>query len=132
MAQRCILLDRRVKHPSTNHEGNKGVFHMRHPVAATRKAAQHGTSRSGTARRILQQVLGIDRAAIDESGTLADFEGCTLPNVAQPLTALGWRTRVKDRVFSCFGVDCDVDEPLSALVARIELAEHGVHCTLTH
>jgi hypothetical protein len=39
---------------------------------------------------------------------------------------------VKDRVFSCFGVNFDIDEPLSTLVARIELAERGVRCTLAH
>ena len=63
---------------------------------------------------------------------VADFEGCSLPNISEPLTPMGWRIRVRDRVFAYFGVTCDVDEPLSTLIARIELAERGVRCTLAH
>jgi hypothetical protein len=96
------------------------------------QAPRQEEARRGTARRVLRQLFGIDPAEIDESGTLADFEGCKLPDTAMPLTGMGWRIRVKDRVFACFGVTCDVDEPLSTLITRIELAEHGVGCTLAH
>jgi hypothetical protein len=37
-----------------------------------------------------------------------------------------------DGVFSYFGVNCDLDEPLSTLVARIELAERGVRYVPAH
>jgi hypothetical protein len=104
---------------------------MRQPAAAGRKAAKRKPARPGTARRVLQQLFGIDPATIDESRALADFEGCNLPG-GPALTPREWRIRVKDCVFACYGVDCDIDEPLSTLVARIELAEHGVHCTLAH
>jgi len=105
---------------------------MRHKAAATGQAAKRAKARSRTARRVLQQLFEVDPATIDESRTLADFEGCNLPNTAEALTPIAWRTRVKDRVFMCFGVDCDLDEPLSTLAARIELAERGVCCTVTH
>lgn len=105
---------------------------MRHKAAATGQAAKQDKARSRTARRVLQQLFEVDPASIDESRTLADFEGCSLPNTAGTLTPTAWRTRVKDRVFMCFGVDCDLDEPISALAARIELAERGVCCTVTH
>jgi len=104
-----------------------------HYLAVTRsKAPRENEVRLDTARRVLRQILDLDLAQIDESGTLADFEGCSLPDVAGPLTRMGWRIRVQDRVFACFGVTCDIDEPLSTLIARIELAEHGVRCTLAH
>jgi len=105
---------------------------MHHHLATTGQAARQDTSWSRTARRILQQLLEVDPAAIDESHTLSDFEGCNLPDTAEKLTPMGWRIRVQDRIFSCFGVTCDVDEPISTLVARIELAERGVRCTLAH
>jgi hypothetical protein len=94
-----------------------------------RQAARSNPGTAGTARRILQQLFETHPSTVDESRTLADFEGCKLAGTAEPLTPMGWRIRVKDRVYSCFGVSCDVDEPLSALVARIELAERGVCCT---
>jgi hypothetical protein len=97
-----------------------------------RQAARRNTGSTGTARRVLQQLFEADVAHIDESRALADFEGCKLADTAGPLTPMGWRIRVKDRVFSCFGVTCEIDEPLSALVARIELAERGVCCTQAH
>lgn len=100
---------------------------MRQQTAA-RKAAKR-KARTGTARRILQQLFGLEPAAIDESSALADFEGCSLPDVPGVLSPMEWRILVKDRVFACYGVDCDVDEPLSTLVARVDLAEHGVHCS---
>ena len=105
---------------------------MGHKAAARGQAAKQDNARSRTARRVLQQLFEVDPTTIDESRTLADFEGCNLPNTVQPLTPIAWRTRVKDRVFMCFGVDCDLDEPLSTLTARIELAERGVCCTVTH
>jgi hypothetical protein len=110
----------------------KGSFQMRQQIAVSGKAKLKEEARRGTARRVLQQLFEIDLAAIDESGSLADYEGCDLRDIAEPLTRMGWRIRVKDRVFSCFGVDCEIDEPLSTLLARIELAECGVHCTLAH
>ena len=81
---------------------------------------------------MLQQLFDIDPVAVEESWTLADFEGCNLPGVTDPLTRTGWRIRVRDRVFICFGVTCDIDEPLSDLAARIDMAERGVRCTLGH
>jgi hypothetical protein len=109
----------------------KGSVPMNHQVAATGQARQE-PARSGTARRVLQQLLEVDAADIDESLTLADYEGCNLRDIAEPLTRMRWRIQLKDRVFSCFGVNFDIDEPISTLVARIELAEHGVRCTLAH
>ena len=105
---------------------------MHHQAVARRKASRENEARPDTARRVLRQLFDLDLAQIDESGTLADFEGCSLPDVAGPLTRMGWRIRVQDRVFSCFGVTCDIDEPISTLIARIELAERGVHCTQAH
>jgi hypothetical protein len=110
----------------------KGSFQMRQQPATSGKAKLKSEARRGTARRVLQQLFEIDLAAIDESGSLADYEGCDLRDVAEPLSRMGWRIRVKDRIFSCFGVDCEIDEPLSTLLARIELAESGVRCTLAH
>ena len=110
----------------------KGSFQMRQQIVASGKPKLKEEARRGTARRVLQQLFEIDLGAIDESGSLADYEGCDLRDVAEPLTRMGWRIRVKDRVFSCFGVDCEIDEPLSTLLARIELAERGVRCTLAH
>jgi hypothetical protein len=109
-----------------------GVVHMHYHAPVNGQAAEQTKAPSDTARRLLQQLFDLDPAVIDESGALADFEGCNLPNVVKPLTPGAWRILVKDRVYSCFGVNCDVDEPLSSLVARIELAEHGVRCTLSH
>jgi hypothetical protein len=105
---------------------------MHQQAVATGCASREGQAQPCTVGRVLQQLFQIDRAAIDETWTLADFEGCKLPGVSEPLTAMGWRIRVRERVFTCFGVSCDIDEPLSDLVARIELAEHGVRCTLGH
>jgi len=105
---------------------------MGHKAAAKGQAAKQDKARSRTARRVLQQLFEVDPATIDESHTLADFEGCNLPNTAEMLTPTAWRTRVKDLVFMCFGVDCDLDEPISTLAARIELAERGICCTMTH
>ncbi len=105
---------------------------MRHQVARGRKAAQQDTTASGTIRRILKHLFDIEPATIDGSATLGDFESYPLANTAGALTPTGWRTRVRDRVYFWFGVDCDIDEPLSVLAARIELAERGVHCTLVH
>jgi hypothetical protein len=105
---------------------------MRQHAAITAQATRQDRDCSNTARRILQQLFEIAPAAFDESDTLSDFEGCNLPDTAQPLTPMAWRIRVKDRVFSCFGVHCELDEPLSTLVARIELAERGVRCALVH
>jgi hypothetical protein len=105
---------------------------MRPQLATSGKAKLKAEARPGTARRVLRQLFEIDLPAIDESGSLADYEGCDLPDVTEPLSRMGWRIRVKDRVFSCFGVDCEIDEPLSTLLARIELAESGVRCTLAH
>ncbi|HEY4038986.1 MAG TPA: hypothetical protein VGM15_09205 [Burkholderiaceae bacterium] len=104
---------------------------MHQQVVASSRAAREDESRD-TARRVLQQLFDIDPAAINESWTLADFEGCNLPEVTEPLTSTGWRIRVRDRVFTCFGVTCDIDEPLSDLAARIDRAERGVRCTLGH
>jgi hypothetical protein len=104
---------------------------MNHPAVAA-QVAQTDAGRSGIARRVLQQLFEFDPEAIDESDTLADFEDRNLPGVAEPLTRMGWRIRVKDRIFSRFGVNCELDEPISSLVARIELAERGVRCTLVH
>lgn len=105
---------------------------MRQQVTTSGKAKLNDEARRGTARRVLQQLFEIDPAAIDETSSLSDYEGCDLRDVAGPLSRMGWRIRVKDRIFSCFGVDCDIDEPLSTLLARIELAEGGVRCTLAH
>ena len=102
-----------------------------HQPAASAKAAKQESARPGTAHRVLQQILGIDLAGINESCALADFEGCNLPD-GPALTAMEWRIRVKERVYACYGVDCHIDEPLSTLAARIELAERGVRCTLAH
>jgi hypothetical protein len=110
----------------------KGSFQMGQQVTTSGKAKLKDEARHGTARRVLQQLFEIDQAAIDESGSLADYEGCDLRDVAEPLSRMAWRILVKDRVFSCFGVDCEIDEPLSTLLARIELAECGVRCTLAH
>ena len=104
---------------------------MQQQAATTRKAAKQQRARVGTARRVLQQLFGVEPATIDESCALADFEGCNPPG-APVLTPMAWRIWVKDRVFACYGVDCQIDEPLSTLVARIELAERGVRCTLGH
>jgi len=108
----------------------KESFQMRQATSSKAKLKSEG--RRGTARRVLQQLFEIDPVAIDESGSLADYEGCNLPDVAEPLSPMGWRIRVKDRIFSCFGVNCEIDEPLSTLLARIELAESGVRCTQAH
>jgi hypothetical protein len=97
--------------------------------ATARKTARQKAARSGTARRILRQLFGLEPSAIDESCALVDFEGCSLPHVPGVLSPMEWRIHVKDRVYACYGVDCDVDEPLSTLVARVDLAEHGVHCS---
>jgi len=104
---------------------------MRQPAAA-RRAAKQMAARSGTARRILNQLFGFEPPAIDDSCALADFEGCSLPDAPGVLSPMEWRILVKDRVYACYGVDCDVDEPLSTLVARVDLAEHGVHCSPGH
>ena len=101
-------------------------------VATSGQAPLNDEARLSTARRVLQELFDVDLATIDESGTLADYEGCDLPDVTEPLTRMAWRIRVKDRIFACFGVHCEIDEPLSTLLARIELAECGVHCTLVH
>lgn len=101
-------------------------------VATSGQAPRNGEARSGTARRVLQKLFEVDPVRIDESSTLADYEGCDLCDVPGPLTPMAWRIRVKDRVFSCFGVNCEIDEPLSTLLARIELAERGVRCTRVH
>lgn len=105
---------------------------MHHSVAITRHNTQADADRCGIARRVLQQLFEVDLDAIDESGTLADFESCNLPGVTEPLTRMGWRIRVKDRIFSRFGVHCEIDEPISTLIARVKLAESGVRCTLVH
>ncbi len=105
---------------------------MSRPAASPVKARRSRTPWSATARRILQQILNVEPAAIDESKSLSDFEGCALPDVAEPLSRMAWRIRVQDRVFSRFGVSCDLDEPLSTLVARIELAERGVCYARAH
>ena len=105
---------------------------MHHQAGVYARAPREDESRPATARLVLRQLFDVDLAEIDESGTLADFEGCNLPYAAGPLTRMAWRIRVKDRVFSCFGVSCDIEEPLSTLIARIELAERGVRCTLAH
>jgi hypothetical protein len=105
---------------------------MHQQVITSARALREDDARPSTARRVLQQLFDIDPAAIDDAWTLADFEGCNLPAVSEPLTRMGWCIRVRDRVFACFGVTCDIDEPLSDLVARIELAERGVRCTLGH
>jgi hypothetical protein len=105
---------------------------MNHQVATNGHTARQQSAWTGTARRVLQQLFEVDPAAIDESKTLADFEGCDLRDIAGPLTPMGWRIRLKDRIFACFGVNFDIDEPLSTLVARIELAEHGVRYARAH
>jgi hypothetical protein len=105
---------------------------MHHQTAICGHVAQADANRSSIARRVLRQLFEVDPEAIDESGSLADFESCSLPGVDEPLTRMGWRIRVKDHIFSRFGVNCELDEPISTLVARIELAEGGVRCTLVH
>jgi len=105
---------------------------MHQQVVTSGRALREDDAQTSTVRRVLQQLFDIDPATIDESWTLADFEGCNLPEVSEPLTRMGWRIRVRDRVFACFGVTCDIDEPLSDLVLRIEMAERGVRCTLGH
>jgi hypothetical protein len=110
----------------------KGDIQMHHPIAITGQAERVHAGRSGTAHRVLQQLFEVELPAIDESDSLADFENCKLPGITEPLTRMGWRIRVKDRIFSRFGVNCELDEPISTLVARIELAEQGVRCTLAH
>jgi len=105
---------------------------MHQQVVVSGRAAPEGEAQPSTVRRVLQQLFEIDATAIDESWTLADFEGCHLPDATEPLTRMGWRIRVQERVFACFGVTCDIDEPLSDLAARIDLAERGVCCTLGH
>ena len=104
---------------------------MHQQVVTSSRAAREDEAHD-TTRRVLHQLFDIDPLAIDDSWTLADFEGCNLPKVTEPLTRMGWRIRVQDRVFACFGVTCDIDEPLADLVARIEMAERGVRCTLGH
>ena len=105
---------------------------MHHPVAIGAQLTQAHADRSSIARRVLHHLFEVNLPTIDESDSLADFESCHLPGVAEPLTRMGWRIRVKDRIFSRFGVNCELDEPISTLVARIELAERGVRCTLAH
>jgi hypothetical protein len=105
---------------------------MHQQVVASAWLPREDEAHPATVRRVLQQLFHIDAAAIDDAWTLGDFEGCNLPNVTEKLTRMGWRIRVRDRVFACFGVSCDIDEPLSDLAARIELAERGVRCTLGH
>jgi hypothetical protein len=105
---------------------------MQHQVLVPAQASRNDALRSGIARRVLQQLFELDVAAVDDSDTLADFENCSLPGVVEPLTRMGWRIRVKDHIYSRFGVNCEIDEPISNLVARIHLAESGVRCTLVH
>jgi len=105
---------------------------MKHQVAVNGPITRQQSAWSTTARRVLRQLFEVDPAAIDESRTLADFEGCELRGIAGPLTPIAWRILLKDRIFSCFGVNFDIDEPLSTLVARIELAERGVRYALAH
>ncbi|MBV8210612.1 MAG: hypothetical protein JO133_11180 [Burkholderiaceae bacterium] len=102
-----------------------------HPqVSGSGQAARKDETWAVMANRVLRQLFDGEPSAINESTALSDFEGCTLRDGPPSLSAMAWRIRVKDLVFSCFGVDCDIDEPLSSLVARIELAERGVRCTL--
>lgn len=105
---------------------------MHQQVVVPNWTVREDQARESTLRRVLLQLFEIESVTIDETWTLADFEGCSLPSVAEPLTPMGWRIRVRDRVFAYFGVTCDIDEPLSNLVARIEMAERGVRCTLGH
>jgi hypothetical protein len=105
---------------------------MHHPVAICAQVNRAHADRSNIARRVFHQLFGVDLPTVDESNTLADFEACDLPGVTEPLTRMGWRIQVKDRIFSRFGVNFELDEPISTLVARIELAERGVRCTLAH
>lgn len=105
---------------------------MHQQVVVPGRGPREDEARAGTVRKVLQQLFDIDAVTVDESWALADFEGCNLPDVTEKLTRMGWRIRVQDRVFACFGVTCDIDEPLSDLVARIELAERGVRCTVGH
>jgi hypothetical protein len=120
--------------PLTNDPApDKGNAPMRRPAAASSKAGRSKNATwSAAARRILQQILKVDPDTIDESQSLSDFEGCALPDIFEPLSRMAWRIRVQDRVFSYFGVNCDLDEPLSTLVARIELAERGVRYVPAH
>jgi hypothetical protein len=115
-----------VDGPDERSPAGKGALKMNHPVAVDGAITRQQSAWSPTARRVLRQLFEVDPAAIDESRTLADFEGCELRDIAGPLTPMAWRIRLKDRIFSCFGVNFDIDEPLSTLVARIELAERGV------
>jgi hypothetical protein len=105
---------------------------MHQQVVASNRAMREDEAPLATARRVLQQLFDVNPATIDESWTLADFEGCNLLGVSEPLTAMGWRIRAREQVFTCFGVSCDIDEPLSDLVTRIEMAERGVRCTVGH
>jgi hypothetical protein len=105
---------------------------MHQQVVASSWSPREEQAQGCTTRRVLQQLFDINPSAIDESWTLSDFEGCKLPQVAEALTPMGWRIRVRDLVFAFFGVTCEIDEPLSDLVARIEMAERGVRCTVGH
>jgi hypothetical protein len=132
--QRCIFVDwrTRLKRKKRIRKTARQTEHPHmHQRAASGKAVKKESPRHATARRVLQHLLGIELAAIDEACALADFEGCNLPD-GPALTPMEWRIRVKERVFACYGVDCHIDEPLSTLAARIELTERGVGCTLVH
>jgi hypothetical protein len=93
---------------------------------------QGDAHRSALARQVLQQLFEVNVECIDETESLSDFEHCNLPGISEPLTRMGWRIQVKDRIFTRFGINFELDEPISTLLARIELAQSGVRCTLAH
>lgn len=83
------------------------------------------------ARRVLRDLFNLDAdsVAISDETTLLDFAQDEDCERADSEFAMIWGNCLKGQIFERYGINCEPDEPLVNLLARLETAEHGVRLT---
>jgi hypothetical protein len=77
-----------------------------------------------TVSRVLSELFETDDFPVCDFAELSDFLGRRVRGTAGALTAADWFVAVSERIYARYGIDCEFDEPLELLLARIEAAEH--------
>jgi len=78
-----------------------------------------------TVSRVLAELFETDDFHVCDFAALRDFRGRRVRGSDAGQSGADWSVAVRDRIYARYGIECDLDEPLELLLARIEAAEHG-------
>jgi hypothetical protein len=112
-------------------QGGSVMYDRSPPHAAVPAVAGRVEQFRAAARRVLRDLFNLDadRCAISDETTLLDFAGEEDSGTPDIEYSMIWGNCLKNQIFERYGINCEPDEPLVNLLARLETAEHGVRLT---